>query len=83
MSMTDTAGITTVPQALVKGDTDLRISQRGLTEDKYRGSYERCAKIINRYSSRIGIDITEFYVRLVVCFIVGNSDMHLKLCPNG
>lgn len=51
-----------------------------LTEDKYRGSYERCAKIIKKYSSRIGIDITEFYIRLVFCFIVGNSDMHLKNC---
>lgn len=49
-----------------------------LTEDKYRGSYERCAKIIKKYSSRIGIDITEFYIRLVFCYIVGNSDMHLK-----
>lgn len=49
-----------------------------LTEDKYRGSYERCAKIIQRYSSRVGIDIAEFYIRLVFCFIVGNSDMHLK-----
>lgn len=49
-----------------------------LTEDKYRGSYERCAKIIKKYSSRIGIDITEFYIRLVFCFIIGNSDMHLK-----
>lgn len=49
-----------------------------LTEDKYKGSYERCAKIIERYSSRIGIDMSEFYIRLVFCFIVGNSDMHLK-----
>lgn len=49
-----------------------------LTEDKYRGSYERCAKIIKMYSSRVGIDISEFYIRLVFCFIVGNSDMHLK-----
>lgn len=49
-----------------------------LTEDKYRGSYERCAKIIQQYSSRVGVDMAEFYVRLVICFIVGNSDMHLK-----
>lgn len=49
-----------------------------LTEDKYRGSYERCAKIIQKYSARVGIDMTEFYVRLLFCFIVGNSDMHLK-----
>lgn len=49
-----------------------------LTEDKYRGSYERCAKITKQYSSRVGIDMTELFIRLVFCFIVGNSDMHLK-----
>ena len=49
-----------------------------LTEDKYRGSYERCAKIIKQHSSRVGIDMAEFFIRLVFCFIVGNSDMHLK-----
>ncbi len=49
-----------------------------LTQDKYRGSYERCAKIIERYSSRSGLDMTELYLRLLFSFIVGNSDMHLK-----
>ncbi len=49
-----------------------------LTQDKYRGSYERCAKIINQYSSRSGLDMTELYWRLVFSFVVGNSDMHLK-----
>lgn len=49
-----------------------------LTEDKYKGSYERCAKIIQRYSSRMGLDITELFIRVVFSFIVGNSDMHLK-----
>ena len=49
-----------------------------LTQDKYKGSYERCAKIIGRYSSRKGLDITELYLRIVFSFIVGNSDMHLK-----
>lgn len=49
-----------------------------LTADKYKGSYERCAKIIERYSSRIGIDMAEFYMRVVFSFIVGNSDMHMK-----
>ena len=49
-----------------------------LTEDKYKGSYERCAKIIEKYSSRTGIDIAEFYIRVVFSFIVGNSDMHMK-----
>ncbi len=49
-----------------------------LTEDKYRSSYERCAKIITQYSSRAGLDRTELFIRLVFCFLVGNSDMHLK-----
>jgi serine/threonine-protein kinase HipA len=49
-----------------------------LTQDKYKGSYERCAKIIEKYSSRKGLDMTELFMRLVFSYIVGNSDMHLK-----
>lgn len=49
-----------------------------LTEDKYRGSYERCAKIITRYSMRTGLDLSELFLRLVISFVTGNSDMHLK-----
>lgn len=49
-----------------------------LTQDKYKGSYERCGKIIKQYSSVSGLDITELFYRLVFSFIVGNSDMHLK-----
>lgn len=49
-----------------------------LTQDKYRGSYERCAKVIERYSSRSGLDLSELFLRLVFCFLIGNSDMHLK-----
>lgn len=49
-----------------------------LTQDKYKGSYERCGKIIKQYSSASGLDITELFYRLVFSFIVGNSDMHLK-----
>ena len=102
MSMADTAGISTVPHALIKGATGLAyITKRvdrnfsknkmemlamedfcqldlRLTADKYKGSYERCTKIIQKYSSRIGIDMAEFYIRLIFCFLVGNSDMHLK-----
>ena len=25
-----------------------------------------------------GFDLSEFYLRLIVCFVTGNSDMHLK-----
>lgn len=49
-----------------------------LTQDKYRGSYERCAKIILRHSIRPGLDLSELFLRLVFCFLTGNSDMHLK-----
>lgn len=49
-----------------------------LTQDKYRGSYERCAKVIQRYSSRPGLDLSELFLRLVFSFLTGNSDMHLK-----
>ena len=49
-----------------------------LTQDKYKGSYERCAKVIARYSSQAKLDITELFMRLVFSYVVGNSDMHLK-----
>lgn len=49
-----------------------------ITADKYKGSYERCAQVLQRYSSRVGYDMTEFFMRLVFSFAVGNSDMHLK-----
>jgi serine/threonine-protein kinase HipA len=49
-----------------------------LTEDKYRGSYERCGKIISEYSELKGLDYTELFIRIVFSFAVGNSDMHLK-----
>ena len=49
-----------------------------LTEDKYRGSYERCGKIISGHSESKGLDNTELFIRIVFSFAVGNSDMHLK-----
>lgn len=49
-----------------------------LTEDKYRGSYERCGKIVSKYSVNCGLDLAELYIRIVFSFAVGNSDMHLK-----
>lgn len=49
-----------------------------LTEDKYKGSYERCAKIIKRYSSKRNFDLSELFIRVVFSFVIGNSDMHLK-----
>ncbi len=49
-----------------------------MTSDKYHGSYERCAKIIQRHSSRSGLDLAELFMRVVFSYIIGNSDMHLK-----
>ena len=49
-----------------------------LTQDKYKGSCEQCTKVIRRYSCRPGLDLTELFLRLVFCFLTGNSDMHLK-----
>ena len=54
-----------------------QLSER-LTSDKYKGSYEKCSKIINDYSSRAGLDMTELFIRVVFAFVIGNSDMHLK-----
>lgn len=54
-----------------------QLEQR-LTEDKYQGSYERCAKVVQRYSVRPGLDLSELFLRVVFSFAVGNSDMHLK-----
>lgn len=49
-----------------------------LTQDKYKGSYESCGRIIQKYSSYPGLDLSELFMRVVFSFIIGNSDMHLK-----
>ncbi len=49
-----------------------------LTEDKYRGSYERCGKIIKTHSMNDGLDLAQLFFRVIFSFAVGNSDMHLK-----
>lgn len=49
-----------------------------MTQDKYKGSYEQCVKVIRQYSCQPGLDISELFLRLVFCFLTGNSDMHLK-----
>ena len=49
-----------------------------LTEDKYKSSYERIAKLISQYSSVPQLDVVNYWERVVFSWIVGNSDMHLK-----
>ena len=48
------------------------------TERKYYGSYEQIAKRIGMYSSMPGQDIAAFYEEVIFCYLIGNSDMHLK-----
>lgn len=49
-----------------------------LTEQKYQGSYELIAKLIERFSSVPRLDIVNFWEQVVFSWIVGNADMHLK-----
>ena len=49
-----------------------------VTADKYKGSYENCGKIIRKYVNHPGIDSTDFFNRIIFCFLSGNSDMHYK-----
>lgn len=49
-----------------------------MTQDKYKGSYENCARIIKKYSAHRGLDLSELFLRIVFSYIIGNSDMHLK-----
>ena len=48
------------------------------TERKYFGSYEQIAKRIGLYSSFPGQDMVAFFEEVVFCYLIGNSDMHLK-----
>lgn len=102
MRLAETAGIRTVPHALLKTEnTYAYITKRidrnihatytelyamedfcqlanRLTQDKYKGSYELCGRIIKKYSTHPGLDLSELFLRVLFSFAVGNSDMHLK-----
>lgn len=54
-----------------------QLSER-LTEDKYKGSYERIAKLIRQYSSAPLLDVINFWELVVFSWLTGNADMHLK-----
>lgn len=54
-----------------------QLSER-LTEDKYKGSYERIAKLIRQYSSAPLLDVVNFWEVVLFSWLTGNSDMHLK-----
>ena len=54
-----------------------QLSER-LTEDKYKGSYERIAKLIKKHSSAPILDVINFWEIVVFSWLTGNADMHLK-----
>jgi len=49
-----------------------------LTENKYKGSYERAGKLILSYCKNPGLDIVKYFELLLFCYLTGNNDMHLK-----
>ena len=49
-----------------------------LTCDKYKGSYERIAKIIDEFSAFPALDKVDFAEQILFSWLIGNSDMHLK-----
>lgn len=54
-----------------------QISER-ITDDKYKSSYEKIAKLIKLHSSAPMLDLVNFWEVVVFSWITGNSDMHLK-----
>ncbi len=54
-----------------------QLSER-LTEDKYKGSYERIAKLIFQYSAAPLLDVVNFWEVVLFSWLTGNADMHLK-----
>ena len=48
------------------------------TEYKYRSSYEQIAKAIIKYSSTPQLDLVNYYELVMLCWLTGNNDMHLK-----
>lgn len=49
-----------------------------LTENKYKGSYERAGKLILTHCTSSGLDILKYFELLLFCYLTGNNDMHLK-----
>lgn len=54
-----------------------QLSER-ITEDKYKGSYERIAKLIRQHSSAPLLDVVNFWEVVLFSWLTGNADMHLK-----
>lgn len=49
-----------------------------LTADKYKGSMELVARLIQKHSAHYALDWVTLYELTLFCFLTGNADMHLK-----
>lgn len=49
-----------------------------LTENKYKGSYEKVGKLILKYCTNSGFDALKYFELLLFSYLSGNNDMHLK-----
>jgi|CXWL01.1.fsa_nt_gi serine/threonine-protein kinase HipA len=46
--------------------------------DKYKGSLESVGKAIRSHAENVGLDTIDFFERVLLCFLIGNGDMHMK-----
>ena len=53
-------------------------ASNNVTMNKYRSSYEDCVELIMKNSKDPIIDKIRFFECLYFCFVIGNSDVHLK-----
>lgn len=49
-----------------------------MTAQKYNGSMEQVGKAVRNFSNVPGLDATRLLELTLFCFLIGNSDMHLK-----
>lgn len=49
-----------------------------LTENKYKGAYEKMGKLILKYCTQTGFDALTHFEVVLFSFLTGNNDMHLK-----
>lgn len=49
-----------------------------LTEQKYRSSIEKVAKISHQFTSNKGLEALRLFELVLFCYLTGNADMHLK-----
>jgi len=49
-----------------------------LTENKYKGSYEKIGKLITKFCTQKGLDLLNYFELVLFSYLTGNNDMHLK-----